>query len=446
MKLKVFFAGDGDCLLLTSGDGRHVLVDGGRGGTFQKQTWPVLRSLADAGEEIDLVVVSHIDADHISGVLWLMKLVADWTLYDYQTGEAGNPDFPAPSTARPPTIKQLWHNSWRAQLGALAGPIEAYAARIDDGIQAGGLDLARQDAVAVEAITAVQELATSIPEGVELLRTVDDDTPVPRNSGFARDLVLLRKPAHVETVGSTKLTVIGPAPKHLERLRREWRNWIEAMGPGTTERGRSPDGREPGLALGGGGFVDGREEVERLVSSLAATARIIADTDPSKVTPPNRASITLLAEEGRGTCLLTGDAAEDEIMEGLAAAGRMKRGRFHCDVLKVQHHGSEHNLSEHFARKVLADHYVFCADGAHANPNPSVVKTIAETRSHEAPDRPFTLWFNAGPSRTLESRREALGAAIDEARAAAEQHPGIAVNVLADRAPFFELEIPEDDT
>ena len=28
MRLRVFFAGDGDCLLLTTGDGRHVLVDG----------------------------------------------------------------------------------------------------------------------------------------------------------------------------------------------------------------------------------------------------------------------------------------------------------------------------------------------------------------------------------------------------------------------------------
>jgi hypothetical protein len=441
VKLKVFFASDGDCLLLTSADGRHVLIDGGRSGTFQSQAWPLLRSLADAGEEIDLVVVSHIDADHISGVLWLMKVVADWTLHDYQTGEGGNPGFRKPSTPRPPVIKRLWHNSWRAQLGALAGPIEAYASRIEDGIQAGGVGLSRQDAVAVKAITALQDLAESIPDGVELLRVVDDGTPVPRNQGFERELVMLRKPAHVETVGSTQLTVIGPARKHLEKLRQEWRDWIEAMGPGTTERGGS-HGREPELVLGGGGVADDQEEVERLVSSLAATARIIADTDPSKVTPPNRASITLLAEEGDATCLLTGDAAEDEIVEGLKAAGRMKRGRFHCDVLKVQHHGSEHNVSAPFARKVLADHYVFCADGAHENPNPSVVKTIAETRS-DASDRPFTIWFNASPSRTIKSRRPALKAAIDEAMAAAAQRPGITVNVLDDREPFFELDIPE---
>ena len=50
MKLEVFFASDGDCLLLTSSDGHRALIDGGRSETFQKQTWPVLRA-PRGGEE-----------------------------------------------------------------------------------------------------------------------------------------------------------------------------------------------------------------------------------------------------------------------------------------------------------------------------------------------------------------------------------------------------------
>ena len=130
MKLKVFFAGDGDCLLLTSGDGHHVLIDGGRRGSFERQTRPLLRDMAASDTAIDLVVVSHIDADHVSGIISLLEDVAAWAVHDFQVNEGGNPTFPAPGRPRPSAIGGLWHNSWRDQLGDLAGPIEALAATL----------------------------------------------------------------------------------------------------------------------------------------------------------------------------------------------------------------------------------------------------------------------------------------------------------------------------
>ena len=147
-----------------------------------------------------------------------------------------------------------------------------------------------------------------------------------------------------------------------------------------------------------------------------------------------------MEQEDPGSCLLTGDAAEDEILEGLAAAGRIVDGRFWCNVIKVQHHGSDFNLSQNFAGTVLGDHYVFCADGAHHNPEPDVVKTIVETRLAADP-RPFTLWFNCSPERTIASRRKALRAGISEATTAAGKHPEITVNILDDAEPYLDIEI-----
>lgn len=446
MKLKVFHASDGDCLLLTSSDGRHALIDGGRGDTFQKQTWPALQALAKADEAIDLVVVSHIDADHISGILWLMKAVAKWAVYDYQTTDGDNPDFRKPAIARPPKIERLWHNSWRAQLGELAGPIQAYVSRVGDGLQTSAFDRSTAPDAALEMIDALGGLAESIPDGVDLLRIVDNETPVSRNAPF-KDLVLLQNPPHVEKLGKTSLTVIGPATKHLKKLRDEWREWLDTTEGRRAAREDVPtrrDAQGPALGVGGSDFVEARAaeraEGEQLVASLIEAAEIIATTDASKVTPPNRASITLLAEENKRTCLLTGDAAEEEIIEGLEAAGRIVDGRFWCNVVKVQHHGSEYNLSEEFAGTVLADQYVFCADGAHGNPDPSVVKTLIETRL-EKDAKPFTLWFNSSAERTLPSRRKAMRAALKEARAAASRHPGITVNVLDDAKPFAEISV-----
>jgi len=89
---------------------------------------------------------------------------------------------------------------------------------------------------------------------------------------------------------------------------------------------------------------------------------------------------------------------------------------------------------------VLADDYVLCADGANHNPDPSVVKTIVETR-RDADPGPFTLWFNCSPARTSTRRRAALSEAISEATAAAAADPKVSVNILDDAEPFLDVPV-----
>lgn len=440
MRLKAFHAADGDCLLLTSSDGHHALVDGGRARTFDEQAWPVLREMAAAGERVDLLVVSHIDADHITGALRLLRAVAAWAVHDFQTTVGGNPTAPEPAVDRPPAIGTVWHNAWRAQVADLAGPIEALVGRAADALATSGFDATSAPSPLVRAVDALDGLAQSIPQGVDLLRLVDDDTPIPRNDPFD-DLVLLRDPPHVQPLGHARLTVIGPSVEHLEALRDEWRSWLDGL------KVAEGPGMRTALGPSGDGAVDieqaraaAQAEGDRFMASLEAATEVIAATDPAKVTPPNRASITLLAEETGRTCLLTGDAAEHELLDGLAAAGRIVDGRLHCNVLKVQHHGSEHNLSTRFAGTVLADDYVFCGNGAHGNPEPSVVKTIVEAR-RQADPAPFTLWFNCSPERASADRRDGLRRAIGEATAAAAAHAQVSVTVLDDASPFLDIPV-----
>lgn len=74
-RLSVLPAGDGDCLILTwgrAGDVRHVVVDGGRAGAWVHLR-PRLQEMADAGERLERLVLTHIDADHIEGLLLLAR-------------------------------------------------------------------------------------------------------------------------------------------------------------------------------------------------------------------------------------------------------------------------------------------------------------------------------------------------------------------------------------
>lgn len=66
-------AADGDCFLVeTSGLGGHhrLLIDGGRLDTARSYLRPLIATLPPVGSNvIDLVVLTHIDADHIEGLL-----------------------------------------------------------------------------------------------------------------------------------------------------------------------------------------------------------------------------------------------------------------------------------------------------------------------------------------------------------------------------------------
>jgi hypothetical protein len=69
LTLEMLPAREGDCLWITYGvdERRHVLIDGGR-----KATGKVVRKRLEelpADERLELVVVTHIDRDHIEGML-----------------------------------------------------------------------------------------------------------------------------------------------------------------------------------------------------------------------------------------------------------------------------------------------------------------------------------------------------------------------------------------
>lgn len=439
MKLKVFHAADGDCLLLTSGDGHHALIDGGRTTTFKAQTWAALQELQEAGEALDLVVVSHIDNDHVSGLLWFFKLVQEWTKVDFQrSARAANPKpVEDPKFARPPVVKKVWHNAWRDQLGDLSRPIEDLVAQVPGAAEAASADPSLLTAATVQMLSSLQDLAESVDSAAKLRTLIDAGVPAKRNAPF-KELVLLTRKAHVEPLGTTSLTVLGPKVEHLEALREEWRQHLAKV-----KKPKGPAG--PGPATGGDELSMALSalsaERQTLLESLAEAAQVIEKSGASRVTAPNRASITLLAEEEGRTCLLTGDAAEVELLDGLTATRRLKkRGHFACNVLKVQHHGSENNLSLDFAQRVTADHYVFCGNGAHHNPDPKVIATIVEGRRTVDP-RPFTFWFNCSPARTNDDRRASLKEAIGEAEAAAAANPDITVRVLPDDEAFLEITV-----
>jgi glyoxylase-like metal-dependent hydrolase (beta-lactamase superfamily II) len=71
LKIKMYPAGNGDAFLV-SGAGANVLVDGGYASTFDRHIAADLQALGLRGERLNLLIATHIDADHISGLIALL--------------------------------------------------------------------------------------------------------------------------------------------------------------------------------------------------------------------------------------------------------------------------------------------------------------------------------------------------------------------------------------
>ena len=76
LKIEMLRAGHGDCLWIEYGDPkapRRVLIDGGATGTHKRAIRPRLLQLPEKERRFELLMVTHIDADHIAGVLDLLE-------------------------------------------------------------------------------------------------------------------------------------------------------------------------------------------------------------------------------------------------------------------------------------------------------------------------------------------------------------------------------------
>jgi hypothetical protein len=383
MHLTMFRSGKGDCLLLEGNTSGRVLVDAGMPDAYRDFVAAPLAKLRQQNKALDLVYVSHIDEDHIGGVLKMLDDEMAWRVHEHQISPSGgnNRTHPVPTVPRPPQIKKIWHNAFHEQLAVRPGVIE-------DTLAAMATVLAGSDHDdLLEAASAQADLATSVMQAIQVSRRIGaKQLNIPLNPDSDKKLMMRRENQTPIRVGSMRFTVLGPTGANLLRLRKDWKEWLDQHAD-TLQDIRDKAAEDKDLL--------GNSDLSGFRERLALQARQFGN--PGSVTPPNLASLMLLAKEGSQTILLTGDARGDQIVDGLRAVGALPPagGHLHVNVLKVQHHGAENNIDPEFCDTVTADHYVFCGNGENKNPNVDVVELIARHRFADGGTKKFKFWFNA---------------------------------------------------
>ncbi|HEX2162349.1 MAG TPA: hypothetical protein VHM02_00215, partial [Thermoanaerobaculia bacterium] len=210
-RLEALRAEAGDCLLLHWGDAeeeRLIVVDGGPSEESYRRLRRRLdalrreRGFADAGEPlpIELLMVSHIDDDHIDGILRLCRQLLD----------EGND--------RSYEIATLWHNAFDDLIGNRADDLRTAARGAVAAASAGGdsfaQDLVRHDTALVVA---------SVDQG----RALRDDAA---RLGFPPRLLVAQADERPRNFGAgLELRLVGPLKAQVEALHAEWEERLRAL-------------------------------------------------------------------------------------------------------------------------------------------------------------------------------------------------------------------------
>lgn len=198
----------GDALLLhfgTKTKPRHAVIDGGPPGVYNDALKPRLeeirkeRKLAEKTPlDIELMMVSHIDEDHIAGILQLVQKLKDLR-------ESKQP--------LPWKIQRFWHNSFDDILGNDDVSVASAASTMSTASIGGML---RPEGSLILA---------SVGQGREL-RKVLDALNLDGNPPFAG---LVRAGHKKITLGNLKLTVVAPIEANLLELQEDWDKKIKPI-------------------------------------------------------------------------------------------------------------------------------------------------------------------------------------------------------------------------
>lgn len=450
MKLTVFQSGKGDCMLLTGADGRHMLIDGGMGPAYSAHVAPALGKMRDDGEVINVVYLSHIDEDHIAGILQLMNDEVAWRIHEFQV-KNGNPTHKAPTAPRPPKIKAIWHNAFHDLVDDNKGEIENMLA-------ASATILSGSANTAVKELAAEQvELVSSVTQSLKLTRRVSPEQLGIKLNSPAQGKLMLVRPATTAAIklGGMRFRIIGPFSEDLLKLREEWNKWLDEHKDQLNTIRENAKKDEAQFSA---------KEIDDIILPKLRQAESLAELLPldqlatafklgnrKEVTTPNLASLMFLVEEAGKTLLLTGDGHHADVRRGLEHLKKLTTTKtgFHVEVLKVPHHGSEHNIDEAFCRTVTADNYVFCGNGEHENPDLRVVQALIDSRLGTAATlspnpqvgNKFKFWFNChasvGPNQAAIDHMKKVETLVDKAVATSNGQ----MSSFFLKGPSFELAI-----
>lgn len=355
-QVKMFAASNGDAFLLKdeNPDGFAVLIDGGFASTFQNEIRAELAVMGREGRALDLVIATHIDADHISG---LIKFFGE-------NGPANSP--------RIVKVRQVWHNSLRsipARSNQTNRELSDDDDRLIDDICRRGFSLSDDSSRPDEEIGARQgsSLASLLLKGGYDWNESDGRCAIDSSA----DEFNFRP--------SARITILGPKPERLEALRDHWIAELQRYGliGNVLEGERFDDAFEFLSAADKVSMRTAFAEIGHSQSSEKSLGEAYLPDDSIN----NGSSIAVSIETQTSNILFLGDSWAQDIEEAIEKRGHEELPLM-FDAIKISHHGSKRNTSYKLLSLIDSAVYLISTNGAkHGHPDLPVLREIVDRPS-----------------------------------------------------------------
>lgn len=352
-RLKMYTARNGDAFLIDAG-GTYLLIDAGFASTYQNFIAMDLAQLAKGGGRLDLVVCTHIDADHIGGLL------------EFFSGN-GTP------AKRGIEVDAVWHNSLRSLPAPTAEPDGFHDRMVLEAIRRRGFPRAPISSPAPISARQGSSLAKLLREHGYTWNSGNGSTCISEGGALALS-------------SDVRVQVIGPAAARLEELRSRWLKEVRKLGYKGSSQPTDliDDAYEMWCASAPAPAVP-------RANPIAANGSLrLAEVYTPDTSIANGSSITLIISKGNKRALFLGDAWAEDVAAKLRSLYTPTTPII-FDVIKVSHHGSRHNTSVDLLSVADSSCFLISSDGTrHGHPD---FEVLAEIVDRPAPFKRH-LFFN----------------------------------------------------
>ncbi|EGQ8231946.1 hypothetical protein BBM13_11960 [Vibrio parahaemolyticus] len=331
LKIRMHKADNGDCVSIET-ETEFILIDGGTAQSFD--SWK--EQIVGQVDKIDSLIVTHIDNDHVNGVIKLLM----------------HPECPS--------IGQVYFNGAEQLFGRFAedGQVDLRADVKLLALSEECSDIGDKEPIGYSEGTSLSYVISS--KGIKCNDVVNGEA-------------LYREKCESFDVGSLKFTLIGPVNNSLTELKRIWEDKLE-------ERNIRP-------RIISKPYYDAFEQYASNVRELIPNNHQISATEQSSIealantrfddddSPTNRSSFSFLIEYDGKRILYLGDCHAEVVTSWLDL---QELEKIKVDVVKISHHGSQNNTSLDLLRRIECNKYLISTNGkSHGHPNIETLARIA---------------------------------------------------------------------
>lgn len=308
---------NGDCILVEFQTSHYILIDGGYVDTYENYLLPTLKEIESQGGKLDVVVVTHIDSDHISGIIRLLE--------DMPIG-----------------IGEIWYNAYRH--------IQSMAVTTED-----------KETFVHRSICKESQSEESKPISAKQGCTL--------SALIAKNGIPWNTPAKGYTImapmtfplGDAIIHVISPNNENIEALESFWKKRL--IKDGLLHKAHSEEYWDDAYEFSLSKEMPGFHFHEKKVSKSYDLIKLCKEAYEPDGSSSNGSSISFVLETKGKRILFLGDSHSETVAASLRTLYGEEKAPYIFDVVKLSHHGSYNNNSPELFNLIVSDKWLVSTNG-----------------------------------------------------------------------------------